>query len=80
MMKVEKQNCSNKIQNKHEFLKTVKEKGNNINSENVEMVSDVRINDICEKNTRNEQWKMTERHEMTASNEKCDMNIKTMKI
>ena len=43
------------------------------------MMSDVRINDICEKNTKCESCKMTEIRELCTWNEKRDMNIKSMK-
>ena len=41
------------------------------------MMSDLRINGVCEKITRRETCKMTEIHQMRASNEKWDMNMKS---
>ena len=41
------------------------------------MMSDVRINDVCEKNTRCEFCKMTEIRELCTRNEKRDMNMKS---
>ena len=40
-------------------------------------MSGVRINDVCEKNARRETWKMTEIHDLSSQNEKCDVNMKS---
>ena len=64
----------NKIQNNHEFPKLIKEKGINFNSENVQAVSDMRMNEMHEKSSRNEQCEM---NETSSRNEKCNMNMES---